>query len=338
MDYNQSMKRETLFQRISNMKIDRRFPDKDSFSDLNLDCRQFCIKEVLRWLGEEDLIKVFINPLSCYHFKLSIRTNEPTLQRGWRLNTQNFESSMEIQEVIQQMFNKFGYALLFYKAYNFPHSTYYQKYDIMHWALVLDCCEETITIMDDSGTDNYFRNTIATFTWDQFISPWNSQKDFGGAAYLTKEDLSQKWEEEFAVISRQTVENMTEKGQANFKKFIDDIKELPIEEIREMLEKIEFELHYYRRQRELWKIAFSKNIVSNNKFLIILQNSLINLCKQLSLVMGVVMKWKRQPNKDYRDKLVSLLNGVYQQEKILIKEIGEFLKNEYFKGSIQINS
>lgn len=314
---NYSRKPTTLRERVEQKKLDWRFPDESSFSDLNLDCRQTCIKEVLSWLGEKDLAQVFLDHFSCHYTTLTLRTNEPSLHRGWELVQQQVKDLDSCISSIQTIFREKGYVLFYYRAFDFKYSAYYQKYDLIHWALVVDADEQGITIMDDSGTPEYYKNYLGCFTWAEFVQgfiEWPIDAK-AGVGFLKRRDSVLKWEEEFTQICNLSVKSMfAEHGISAFQQFIYDLATLPLDEITDDLERLEFDMHYYRRRRELWKIAIEQNLLPSHFVQDHVKQSIIALCKSWSLVMGVIMKWKYQPYRDYREKIVNYLNHTLQCE------------------------
>lgn len=296
--------------------VDWRFPDKDGFCNRTLDCKQLCIKEVLNWKGETELIKVFLNPFDCSHHDLQLRRSDPTLNMGYVIQTINAISPEQVKKLIIQHINYHGYCLLFYKSYNTEYSGYYQRYDIVHWSLIVDADEKGITIIDEAGDPKYFEGQRGRIPWTDFLNNWKKDQYHGLGEIHLSQNENLEWEDDFFNIVKESVTNMINlNGLNQLKDYICRIKDTPSSQLVSILETLEFDVHYYRRLRELWLLAVNKKVIPQRFLDPSWVEELFYLCKCWSLIMGVLMKWKRQPDKDYKQKLVDFLEQTLENER-----------------------
>ncbi|WP_134683013.1 hypothetical protein [Brevibacillus migulae] len=303
-------------------KLDWRFPDENGFSERNLDCFQLCVKEVLQWKREPELMQVFLGSFDCRHSGLLLRRMEPTLQKGWRLNRFGVVQADRIQSIIRSIFDGEGYCLIYYQAFTMPLSRYHQLYEVNHWALVIDVDDTHITIVDETGTSEWFQGSIGRIPWEVFLASWEKMGQ-GGPAFLTQQDgASFTWDEAFIRLAGDSVRQMTvDGGLDNLKAFVRAVEDAPLPSLIARLDRLEFDIHYFRRLRELWQTAVQKKAIPASFVRSGWVEELTYLCKGWSLVLGVVMKWKKQPERDYRDKLVDYLHQIVSMETSFFKEL-----------------
>lgn len=127
---------------------------------------------------------------------------------------------------------------------------------------------------------------------------------------------------------QQSVNQMRQEGFAAFTKLCIGTKRTTHHQIITNLETLEFDVHYFRRLRELWKNAIHQRVIPTPYIQPGWIEEIHHLCNTWSLVMGVLMKWKRQPERDYRSKLLGYLKDAIQSETDLITEWANMLRSE----------
>jgi hypothetical protein len=311
------MNSESIHDFLTNPKVvDWRFPDKDGFCERTLDCKQLAVKEVLRWREEKDLLQIFLNPFDCSSYKLQLRRSEPNFNLGWSLQTDHSISKDQIIQKIQQYIQSDGYCLLFYKSFETEYSNYYKVHDIVHWSLIVNADEEKFTLIDEAGHPSYFKGHLGQVDMDIFHSNWNCNSSYGIAKLSKKESMTKEWDTVSFELMKTSVENMTRLGGLeNLKEFVETLKETDATTIIHLLETLEFDIHYFRRLRELWLLAVNRGSIPKQYVHPVWVEELFYLCKCWSLIMGVLMKWKRQPSKDYKKKLIDYLTQTYKNEE-----------------------
>jgi hypothetical protein len=295
--------------------INWRYPNEYGLCDRNLDCLQRACMEVLRWKGERNLIQIFLNPFDCKYTRLKLRRKEPQLQQGWGLIKQEIIDKSEVERLIRSVVLQEGYCLIRYNAYYMKFSSYYQLYDINHWSLVVGFDDEHIILADHTGSSAYFQGQIGRITWEDFNRDWEQNRN-GIVAFLAHLGEAEEWDLSFLRLIKTSVMEMTElAGADRFSNFIRDMEELPVEEIRDNLDRLEFDMYYYRQLRELWKTAAVNKVVPPSLYKSGWVEELTSVCMCWSLIMGVVMKWKKQIDKNYRSKLVDYLHQLDETER-----------------------
>lgn len=302
--------------------IEWRFPDELGLYDRNLDCKQLAIKEILKLHQERNIPRVFLNPFDCRHEGLKITRKEPKLNRGWKIKEFPEISPLKVIELIKNTFFQHGYCLIYFDAYNIQFSSYYQKHDIVHWSLVTYIDDTHITLVDMAGDKKYFDGNTGKIQLSEFQKIWWDCKN-GGIAYIWKDQYSKSnWENEFNQVIQTSVNSMLNTGGLDhFESFITNLKETDIDLLRKKLESMEFEIHYYRRLRELWKLAAFRGDIPTKFKKASWIEELIDSCTHWSLVMGILMKWKRQEHRDYQVKLVDYFEQILMIEKRLFLEL-----------------
>ncbi len=295
--------------------VDWRFPDKHGFCERTLDCKQLSVKEVLEWKGQVDLIKVFLNHFDCSHSNLLLRRSEPELNMGWSIKTSTSISPSYIKTLILKQLKNHGYCLLFYKSFETTYSSYYNVHDLVHWSLIIDSNEGELTLIDEAGSKDYFDGQFGKIPWDVFLESWKQDSSHGIGILSFDQKETEDWDTVFLNLVRASVENMIDLGGLNhLKDFIYTIRNTPTDELVNMLETFEFDIHYFRRLRELWLLAVDRKVIPQKYLDPSWVEELFYLCKCWSLIMGVLMKWKRQPHKDYKQKLVDYLQQTLDNE------------------------
>ncbi|MEC0246719.1 hypothetical protein P4H65_13070 [Paenibacillus chitinolyticus] len=309
--------------------VDWRFPDESGLSERTLDCRQLAVKEVLRWKGADELIPVFLTPFDSTGHGLLLRRSEPRLQRGWGLETCHPEFPEEMEGLLRSVFDREGYALLFYKAFDMPFSAYYGIHDVIHWSLVTDFDETHITLLDSAGAPSYFDGMTGRIPSGLFFEAWTDRQPVtSGAAFVTgaAPPFERNWEDEFAGIVRQSVTNMG--TDERLEQFIREFETAPLGDLTAHLDQLEFDLHYYRRLRELWLLAALRGAVPARYLKPAWVEELTYVCRCWSLVLGVLMKWKRQPDRDYREKVLAYLRQTLDNETSFFEALAEMAGEE----------
>ncbi|GAA4726405.1 hypothetical protein [Brevibacillus fulvus] len=303
---------------------DWRFPDQYGLSERALDCRQLAISEVLKWQGETEVIPLFLNPFDCSAHRLVLRRSEPNLQRGWRIVPYSTPSVRDFRPLIRSLLDEKGYALIFYKAFYMPFHSYYGIHDVVHWSLVVDSDEEQLTLVDSSGTDAYFSGYVGKIPWRLFLEASAMGGAAGAATILRPNGTQASWPEEFHQIVNASLAAMLEQGGlAQLAEFIIELEQTSTGRVVKELERLEFDLHYYRRLRELWKVAAEQRAIPAVYLREAWMEELQMLCRAWSLVVGLLMKWKRQPERDYHQKLVNYLWQTYANEQRFFAELGK---------------
>ncbi|WP_068776343.1 hypothetical protein [Paenibacillus sp. FJAT-26967] len=316
----------TIAQTILSRNTDWRFPDEEGLSQRTLDCRQLCMMEVLKWKGVSRLTPIFLNAFDCESSGMLLRRQEPQLNLGWKLTRYSPLNPEGLFPLIQSILDHEGYVLLFYKAHEAPFSGYYEKHDIVHWSLLTGCDEQGVDLVDDEGAPAYFNGYIGRVPREVLLDTLGAS-GFGGAAII-KEDpaYTRSWEEDFRSLVQMSVDNMINReGLKNLESFVQAVETAPLEELIGNLERLEFDIHYYRRLRELWKTAVEKQVVPEECVAPGWVEELLYVCKSWSLVMGVLAKWKRQPQRDYRLKLTDYLNQTLESERGFFRELKRIL-------------
>ncbi|MCY9591238.1 hypothetical protein PC41400_06560 [Paenibacillus chitinolyticus] len=314
--------RKTIAQTILSQKTDWRFPDGEGLSQRTLDCRQLCMMEVLKWKGERQLTPVFLNAFDCESNGLMLRRSEPEPGRGWRLTKYSPLNTEGLYPLIDSVFDHEGYCLLFYNAKEAVFSSYHGKHDIVHWSLLVDYDEAGVTLVDDEGAPAFFNGYIGKVPWQTLMSAHASSEKGGVAILGRRPGYAKTWEEEFLSLVRASVHNMVDQqGLKNLENFVKAVAESRAEALIPMLETLEFDVHYFRRLRELWKAAVENGTVPDRYKAPGWVEELVYVCKLWSLVMGVLAKWKRQPDKDYSAKLTDYLGQALESEKGFYREL-----------------
>ncbi|UFJ42414.1 hypothetical protein LOK74_07985 [Brevibacillus humidisoli] len=324
------MDRQTLADRLLAEGVDWRYPDQEGLSERVLDCRQSSIKEVLRWKGYDKLIRVFLNRFDCFYSGLLLRRSEPKLMLGWGLTTHSSLSPEGVRSMIRSVFSRIGYCLLYTQAYHMPFSAYYGRYEVLHWSLVIDCDDEQVTLVDDSGSPVYFQGYVGKVPWEVLADGWRQNAE-GGVAYLVRETVPMEstWPGHCRQLLVDTVSEMVDRGGLNnLAGFIQAVEAAPLTELIEDLERLEFDLNYYRKARELWKLAVASGHFPAELTQGTWVEHLSDACQNWSLVMGVAMKWRRQPSRDYRAKLTDYLWQAYEAERACFLAMAELLQKE----------
>jgi hypothetical protein len=314
-----------LAKSILDRGINWRIPDQHGLSERTLDCRQLSIKEILHWRGEKRLIEIFLNPFDCSHKFLLLRRSEPTLQMGWSIIRMVPDSPEKIVSLIKSVYQQEGYCILFFDAYHMPFSAYYGVYDITHWSLLIDHDDSCITLADDTGSPAYFTGNIGRIPWDQFLQSWTKVKG-GGVAFVQYDQSRDRmeWEEVFRHLLITSYEQMVmQKGLDQLADFVGEVEQTPVSKLVHRLEQLEFDAHYFRRLRELWSLAVKKQVVPTRFLRSEWVEDLLDLCNCWSLIMGVLMKWKRQPERDYQEKLTGYLWEAWRLESNFINQLAK---------------
>ncbi len=302
-------------------KVDWRFPDEFGLSERNMDCLQLSILEVLKWKGETQPIPIFLNAFDCKSEGLLLRRSLPTLHRGWKLIRYPQLDRERMQHLLRSLIDGEGYALVHYKAFHAPFSSYYHKHDVVHWALVIDADEEHVHIVDDAGSEDYFVGYMGKVPNDLFFETLAATGN-GGVAILLKSDDAVPEAEHIAALIQQSVHQM-EAGLVSLSSFVGQVEQTSSVALAEKLAMLEFDIHYFRRLRELWKTAAEQGVIPQELLHAELMEALEQVCETWSYVMGVLMKWKRLPQRDFRDKLLSLLEQAVLAEKSLQQAFAE---------------
>ncbi|SDZ40472.1 hypothetical protein [Bacillus sp. 166amftsu] len=291
-----------------------KFPDTNGFCERNLDCKQLSIKEILTLKGEENLIRMFLNSFDCFSNDLLLRRKEPVLKNGWKLRKIKCTSLNSFKNTIEETYIQNGYALIYFNSLNVPFSNYYKIHDVVHWALVLETNDSYVKILDDTGKKEYFQNNLGVLPVDTFYESFKSS-DILGVSYLEQLSEKQSWEQQFENLLRESIDNMFEQGGIeNLNRFVKSVRETSKDILVNSLEQLEFDINYYRKLRELWKVAVIQKAVPEPFIQSEWIEELWTVCNLWSLIMGILMKWKRQKQKDYREKLN------YYLEKVAIHE------------------
>jgi hypothetical protein len=314
--------------------IDWRFPDEFGFSERNLDCKQLAVKEILEWKGEINLIPVFLNPFDCQTKGVLLRRSEPTLQRGFEILNITPHNPAQMDLLIQSLIDAEGYCLIYFNAYHMPFSSYYQMHEVIHWALVVSYDQEKVTMVDHAGNETYYKGYIGEIPWDIFKENWVKAND-GGVALVKRASAQQEeWEACLYHLLEASYYNMHEKkGLQQLHQWIEVINQMHLEKLIQKLNRIEFDVQYFRRLRELWMLAVNHKKIPRPLYKSGWVEELYEACTSWSLVMGVLMKWKRQPKRNYREKLIYYLKQAHEYEEKMIEEIGLVIGGYQNEGS-----
>ncbi|WP_127531407.1 hypothetical protein [Paenibacillus kobensis] len=302
---------------------DWRYPDKHGLCNRNLDCKELAVKEVLSWKGEPEPTRVFLHPWDCEHRGFLLRRTEYPLEHGWRVNSHAISDRQPLIQFITQAVQDEGYCLLYYKAFNKPFCSYYQRHDIIHWSLVIHCEEDGIWLFDDKGNHPYFSGSLGFVQWDHLVSEWGVGE---GVALLDYDpDRRESSMSQLRRLSEFSVIGMAEQGGLHqLRTFINELSRKAPEELIPELERMEFDVHYFRRLREVWKsYALQNNLFSDEG-----KNLLHSVCRMWSLVIGVIMKWRRQPHREYQSVMIGHLYNAHEQEVRWIRYLSEWEGSE----------
>lgn len=294
--------------------INWKFPDSYGLCERNLDCRQLSIKEILGLKGETKLIRVFLNAFDCKSNDILLRRKEPILGKGWSLKKYDYPDVNSFKKGIEEVYGENGYSLIYFDTLNVSITEYYKLHDVIHWSLVVKISNDCVNIIDDIGIRKYFQRNVGTIPAKIFFNSLK-ESDTIGTSYLECTNPINSWEEDFEKLLRESVENMLYYGGIDsLEQFILSVGKTPREKLVSRLEQLEFDINYYRKLRELWKLAVIQKEVPKSFFHSEWVEELWTICNLWSLVLGVLMKWKRQSDRDYKDKLN------YNLEKVLLHE------------------
>lgn len=330
MNRGVAVDRQTLADRLHAKGVDWRYPDEEGLSERTLDCCQSSVKEVLRWKGYDQLLRVFLNPFDCYHVHLQLRRSEPQLMQGWQLTRHASLSPEGVRAMIRSVFARIGYCFLYTHAYYMPFSSYYSRYDVLHWSLVIDCDEEQVTMVDEAGDPRYFQGYIGKVPWDVLADGWRQNSE-GGVAYLVRQTVPMEhtWPQNCRQLMADSVRQMVDGGGlSQLASFIRVVDTAPLAEVVAQLERLEFDLHYFRKLRELWKLAAAGGQLPNSLVQGDWLDDLARACQNWSLALGVTMKWRHQPTRDYRGKLTDYLWKAYEAERACFLAMRDLLQRE----------
>lgn len=308
----------TIKRFVEERRTDWRFSDFYGLSERTLDCKQLVVKEVLQWQGETNLIPIFLDSLSCHFDGDSLKRNNSAI-RGYSLVEKSAFAPDDLRSLVSNLFEKEGYCLIRYPAGEAMFSSYYKKYMISHWALVLDIQPEFVILMDTTGTSPYFEGQIGKVMWE-YLPRHNCS-----AAIVRKEGDVRSWEHDFLGLVQDTLREMTNHGLHDLHQYISFISNLSVSEIVQRLERMELEVHSFRQVRELWNTAIRKQSIPPIYIMAGWIEEFEYVCRAWSLVLGVLMKWKRQPERNYKQKLMDYLEPTYRSEKSLINELEQVL-------------
>ncbi|MGM1049391.1 MAG: hypothetical protein ACQEXX_25090 [Bacillota bacterium] len=316
----------SLAEKVLNKKhMDWRFPDEYGLSERTLDCQQLAVHEVIKWKGEQDPFSIFISPFDCKAENINLIRSKPTLNGGWEINQLSQSKNEDIRHYLGSIIRSEGYALINYQAFFIPFCTYYQKFNIKHWSLVIDCDDTSVTLVDTAGINTYFTGSIGVIPWDILIGNWENSEGSIAILGCTTERKELNAELFYKKLAAESYSRMvTQDGLTNMEKAFDLLGEISLQDLTSNLERLELDYHYYRRLRELWKTAVLKKAVPANLIKAGWVEELFSLCKSWSLIMGVLMKWKRQPDRDYRKKLLAYSLQTLESERNLAFELKDW--------------
>ncbi|MFC5407338.1 hypothetical protein [Cohnella soli] len=304
--------------------LDWRFPDFNGLCDRNLDCRQLAMNTVLKWKQEPQILPCFMDSFNGYHDGLVLARKESPLRMGWKIVKQPLE---EVDRAyIQETIGRHGYCILFYNAYDMPFSKYYRVHKVTHWSLVTGSTADHFRLLDHTGIKPYFTGMEGTVAWELFLSNWTE----GGLAVLEKDRSDASiWPEVFEGLMKESVHEMIDReGLDNFSRYKDFVKDTPSVSIIASLESLEFHYHHVRRLRELWKASIMKKAIPERFIRGEWVEELFQLCDVWSMTLGVVMKWKRRPDLDHKEKLIYYLNQVAHSEEKFIRFLSQAIGGE----------
>ncbi len=294
--------------------VDWRYPDHFGITERTLDCRQLAIHEVLKWKHEAEPIRIFLNAFDCKNIGLKLRRKAPELEMGWQHEDTVCVDPGSLKQMICHAFKQEGYCLLFYEAFEAEFLRYYNVHQVEHWSLVVDCNDKGITILDEAGAKSFFHGHVGTVPWSVLFSSFNRMNRYG-LSTLFKTEAKIDWDHSFSSMIAASVERMFEEGLQCLGLFIDEVSLCPLKQLVSELESLEFDVHYYRKLRELWQLAVVRSVVPAQYLKSEWVEELFYVCKCWSLILGVIMKWKRQPHRDYRYKLVDYLRQTQENEE-----------------------
>lgn len=309
-------------------KVDWRFPDEFGLCERNLDCRQLCILEIMKWQGERNPIPAFLNAFDCRTDGLLLRRSEPVLQNGWSAIRFPSLSTDQLRHLVRSVYDAEGYCLIYYNAFEVPFSAYYRKHDVVHWALLIEDDGTHVTVIDDTGDPAYFDGYIGRIPSDLFFPALQSAGG-SGAAIVRRNDAgaAASMEVQFARLARTSVEQMLREGGLDrLAGFVAAVEALPDDELQASLDQLEFDIHYFRRLRKLWETAAGNGVIPkvclDSRWI----GALTEACNQWSYAMGVLMKWKRQPEKSYGSRLTGYLRQALEAERQLFDGLERLLE------------
>lgn len=304
---------------VSNWKL----PNEFGLSERTLDCLQLAVMEALKRKGCRDLIPVFLNPFDCIRIGLSVRRSEPMLQGGFSLVRFSAPDAGALQDVIRYVLEREGYCLLYYQTWDHALSAYRHKYDLTHWSFITSVSESQLTIVDAAGAPEHFaQGNTAAISWDVFISAFEQTRNYGVGYIQYEQPAATPWEEQLNRILRMSVHRMLDDGGLEqLREFAEKLENAPQADIVQQLERLEFELNYYRKLRDLWKVAVFRDIIPKKQLHAGWLQALMDSGECWSLVIGLLMKWKRQPSRDYHHKLAHYIWEVYDRERLMFAEM-----------------
>ncbi|WP_128895436.1 hypothetical protein [Longirhabdus pacifica] len=299
-------------------KIDWRYPDEYGFSERNLDCLQLSILEILKWKGESNLFPIFLDAFDCRADGLLLRRTLSCLQHGFKMIQYPSLSREQTPHLLRSFMDGEGYALVHYKAYYAPFSSYYKKHDVIHWALIIDMDEEYITIIDDAGSSAFFTHHMGKIPTSLFFDTFTDPIVSGGMAIVRETEVTMSDADHINKLLQQSVKQMMHQdGLQQLQAYVHTVSQTSSTELISHLDMLEFDIHYFRRLRELWSTAIEQRVLPNNNHLQPLAILLQQVCQSWAFIVGLLIKWKVQTNKDYKPKLVSLLHQVLDDEQML---------------------
>ncbi|MEK3788525.1 hypothetical protein [Paenibacillus sp. FSL K6-1230] len=304
-------------------RLDWRIPDEYGCSERNLDCRQLCALEVMKWKGEKNPVSIFLDPFNAVSDRLMLRRAEPVLHHPWKLTAFPALQDDKLQHLVRSIFEIEGYCLLYYKAVNVPFSAYHGKHDVIHWLLLADLTDTQVTVIDDTGLPPYFDGYQAVIP-NHIFFPALQASGHAGAAILRHQeepatDLGLEW---FPKLAAQSATQMLQDGGLDsIAHFADALEQAERAELLESLEQLEFDVHYFRKLRVLWDTAVEQKNIPERYLKPEWTSALKEACNQWSYAVGVLMKWKRQPERDYRQRLVGYIHDALAAEERLAQEL-----------------
>ncbi|CAM4434942.1 hypothetical protein [Paenibacillus tarimensis] len=302
-----------------------RLPNEFGLSERTLDCLQLAVMEALWRDGGQKMIQIFLNPFDCIRVGLSLRRSEPALQAGYQLVRFSAPDAGALEEVIRYLFEREGYCMLFYQTWEHELSAYRDKYNLTHWSFITDVGDTELMIADSAGHPDYFaRGTTAIVPWRDFRAAFERTRNYGAGYVRQEAGCGEPWPELLDHLLQASVHNMREwGGLQQMQEFAEKLEGTSVSELVLQLESLEFELNYYRKLRDLWKTAVFKQVIPRDRTHAGWVQALMDSCECWSLVMGVLMKWKRQPERDYKDKLVHYMWEVYDREQTMFTAMAE---------------
>lgn len=313
----------SLLEWVGKQRVDWRIVNEAGLSERQLDCFQLAVMEILRWKGESNLVEVFINALDCRVNGLQLRRSEPVLRMGWGVNGKNSFPVKLLESMISASIIENGYCLLHYDAYNIPFSSYYQTHRIKHWSLIVGMGDGEMTLLDLAGNPKWFNGTVGKVPLDALRRAWQCSTDFGVAVITRMAANDPKaWENEARRVVRSSIHSMkVDRGLDHLRIFIDALASRHASELVPQLDVLSFDIHYYRKLRELWKTAADHQIIPEKLRSHALQSLLHRTCKCWSMIMGGLLKWKRQPQRYSKDHIIGYFEEALKTETLVIQEL-----------------